>query len=379
MVDNDVLFTTSLWSSLAIGTFILILLLISSVKNFFCIAKDSKVSRKNHATHTICNDRISVEKLLKYLQIFHVCGYILSNIFWIIYWHIVLNVDTLTKNERDIYLSYSNTIANTFWAFGTLSFFLLLIVRLYSVFHGTEHKLPNYAFKIWFILLFLILNTYGLLIADNFIDWDDDTFNNIIFPALVILNMITGLSLIYTFGAKLFKLAMMISVSNLKEYSRFFETTTTTTAKDSGHSIIDPARTATMDESYEWIVHETQFDTNQIKLLKVMVKNALLGWISIIVIQIYFIFEWVQLYKKWHYDWDVVIYYFCARWIIRAIAMCVEIFCVYLSFGVNKKLFACLCGKCANKLQICCQWRMKQKLMKPKRDNEIRLLTMDTY
>ena len=369
-------FVTILWSSLAIGTFILVALLIFSLKNFFCDGQDSSGPKRNYPTRTICNDRISLEKLLKYLQIFHICGYILSNIFWIIYWNIALNTTALTTSEKSNYLNYTNSIANIFWAFGTVSFFLLLIVRLYTVFHQTEYQLPRYAFIIWSILLFLILITYCFIIADAYNDWDDDVFNDITFPILVILNMITGLSLIYIFGAKLFKLAMIISVSNLTEYRRFFETTTTETDIDSRI----PKTTITDSTSYEWVVHETKYiDTKQVKLLKVMVKNALLGWISIIVIQIYFISEWIELYTKWHYGWNVSSYYYCLRWMIRTIAMSIEIFCVYLSFSVNKKLFRCLCGKCANQLQICCQWRMRQKLINTTKDNEIRLLTMDQH
>ena len=381
-VDDDA-FITIIWSSLSIGTFILLLILILSIKNFFC--KSS--TKTKHATKKICNDRISMESVLKYLQIFHVSGYILCNISWILYWHILLNVTTLTSDQRLDYLIYTNAAATMSFAFGSLSFFSLLIFRLYSVFYQTEYQLPTYALVIWSFLLLLIFITYCLFIVDAFGDLDDDTFNNIVFPSLVILNMITGLSLIYAFGAKLWRLAMKMSINSMSEYKRYLTTTTAaksttfTYSRSNTKSLRTPtlsARTTMMDDSYQWVEYEVELDQKQIQLLKVIVKNALLGWISILVIQIYFIFQWVELNKRTHFGWDVWSWYLCTRWILRTVVMSVEIFCVYLSFSVNKKLFGCLCGKCAKYLQICCQLRMRKK-MGSQRENEMSLLGAESY
>ena len=358
-VDDDT-FTRIIWSSLSIGTFILVLLLIFSIKNFFCIKSKTASQRirrsRNFPSTTICNDRIPVDAALKYLQILHVSGYILCNTFWILYWYILLNPTGLSSTQRSDYLVNFNVLANIFWTVGCLSFFSLLILRLYAVFDNTVYQLPNYAFIIWTVLLFLIFICYILFIVDAYGNLDDDTFNNIVFPSLVILNIITGLSLLYVFGAKLFKLAMQMSVHDMNQFSSTNQGSTMTMTSDFR------TRTTTKDESYKWVEYETQLDTKQINLLKAIAKNALLGGIGIMGIQIYFIFQWIELYKRTHSGWAIWSYYLCTRYILRATVMSIEIFCVYLSFGANKKLYGVLCGKCANRLQLCCQIRIKRKM-----------------
>ena len=213
-------------------------------------------------------------------------------------------------------------------------------------------------------------------------------------PSLVILNMITGLSLLYAFGTRLWRLAMEMSVSNINEFSaslqRAKSTTMTGTTSTSGSGNEKPSATDTttmstpipmsyrnsnQDRVHEWSEYQkgTKLDIKQIGLLRVIAKNTLLGGIAIIVIQIYFVFQWIELYKKNHYGWDIWSRYLCTRYILRTVVTSIEIFCVYLSFGVNGKLFNLLCGKFANGLQLCCQVRMKKKI-KAANDYELSLL-----
>eukprot|EP01084_Bolivina_argentea_P182124 314478_1 len=356
-VDDDT-FVIIIWTSLSLGTFILLILLIFSIKNQFCIKNKYET---NISQHTICH--VPVSKLLKYLQLFQVLGYVLCNISWILYWHFLLNTPNLDSEKRMEYKNFLHVLAIIFWAISTLSFFMLLILRLWSVFLGTEYQLPNYAFIIWTVLLTLILAGYILFIVDVYEEKiDDDLFNDIVFPGLMILNIVTGASLLYAFGSKLFALAMKMSIHDINEYSSRMSHKSMTAMTDKS------------DPSYQWVEYETSLDSKQINLLKVISKNTLLGGIAILIIQVYFGFQYVELYKKNHYGWDIWSYYLCTRYILRTVSMCIEIFCVYLSFAVNRKLFKLLCGKCQNRLQLCCQWKMKRKINNTSSTYELSLL-----
>ena len=147
--------------------------------------------------------------------------------------------------------------------------------------------------------------------------------------------------------SKLYKLAVTISVRDINEWS-------------------DSSTTS----SHQWVEYERGLDSKQLNLLKLISKNTLLVGVAIFVVQVYLCFEWVELYKKNNFGWDVWSYYLCARWILRSVMMTIEILAMYLSFAANRTCFNFLCGGCQNGLQSCCQTRMKKTIRRKTTVNE---------
>ena len=198
---DDETFVRIIWISISLGTFLLLILFVLSIKNLFC-RRQAASTRSRQLSKEICN--IPIDKISHILfSLFHV-GYITCNISWMIWWYILLEAsDTLKPEQRAHFLQIFNTLSVILWALSTESFLSMLILRVHSVFHGTEYEVARWKFGVWALLLFLILVTYTLFVADILDVFDtmgDNTFNNLVFPTIIILNSITGISLLYTFG-----------------------------------------------------------------------------------------------------------------------------------------------------------------------------------
>lgn len=123
---DDKAFIFIIWASLSADTFFQTILLILFIQKQFCAKHDVN---NNPNESTVC--RLKSSKIIKYLQIVHILGYILCNISWIIYWHYLLN-----GTNSSHFLQFCNVSAIMFWTIRTLCFYLFLLLRLYSIFYS---------------------------------------------------------------------------------------------------------------------------------------------------------------------------------------------------------------------------------------------------
>eukprot|EP01084_Bolivina_argentea_P230861 389473_1 len=341
---DDTTFVAIIYTSLAVGTLMLMILLFCFVKNILLIHK-SQGDIKTVTIPIICNMKIT--KIAKYLAIMSVSGYILCNACWISYWSLLLGytpVRSIIKQTN--LLSTSHALSILFWCIGCLSFLSVVIFRLYTIFHGTKYQSSKYVFFIYGVLLFILLLMYLSFIIDRYTDSiNDNLFNNILFPSLIIFNLLIGISLMYLFGNKLFKLANEIN--------------------NTVH--ISESKARTNSPKYEQIDNKYECESDpkyikQINLLKIICKNTLLSFLALFPIQIYLCFQWTELYFKNNYEWNVWSYFLCCRWILRSIAMFIETLCLYLMLIDNNNLYNLLkCNKCQNILQKCCENVIKKE------------------
>ena len=72
--------------------------------------------------------------------------------------------------------------------------------------------------------------------------------------------------------------------------------------------------------------------------------------------------EIIYLHIRRAYNGDIVEHMHSSKWILRTMAISVEVICIYLSFGVNDGTYYKLCGKCQNKLHNYCQSVMVERM-----------------
>eukprot|EP01083_Nonionella_stella_P089796 250720_1 len=296
----DELWVPILWASFGVSTIILIYFWIFHFRNIFCVRPTEVTEVTGHT---------SLSKTLKYLHLSHVSAYIVANITWSIWWYLWLYAKEMNSEHKQILKHIFHVTSIIFGAVGNVAFLSIFVFKSYSVFHGTQYQIPRQVLYGWMTLLSFIFIAYVMFVVDIFVDIDNDLFNDMMFPSLVILNLITGFSLLYSFGSRLFTLAMTIRTPSSK--------------KD--------------------------------QLLRLVSKNTLLGGVAVVVSQIFWCVEWIELYKKHHCKprWPIWSHFICLRWTVRAVAIVMETCCVYLSLAVNKGLFGRLCGKWEHRLLMC--------------------------
>lgn len=280
------------------------------------------------------------------LFIIQIISYLISEISYIVYWICIMLYFNKTPYALSIVLSQNLYIF--FWIVGNSSFNIILILRLYFTFYNTSYQVSKCIVLLIFVLISGLIITYICLMME--ISSPNITMSDVmIYSLLVLFNIIIGFCLMYLFLSNLFDVAVKQSVAVDVAYKRSFMEDDEINSKSSLTSF--------------------EFQPRSIEMLQLIAKHTVLAISSIMIVQIYWIFEGIQqLYKDddniniWNYNLQTFQTLLIIRMFMRCFAIFIEMFCVYLSFGVNANLYSYICSKCHIKFEHICKKYAKKRI-----------------
>eukprot|EP01084_Bolivina_argentea_P077073 139741_1 len=229
-------------------------------------------------------------------------------------------------------------------------FYVLLLVRLHSTFNLTSYALSKcslYIYTMGILLLFLFWILYEFVfytISVNVPTPSNIQSSGYMCFIIVLCNIILGTVLVYSFNSRLFSLVT------------------------SQRRSISPSIAVGNDMYNNEETYEVELNPRQSRLIETIVKVSLLNTIAIIFFQILLIL-W-GLYEldiiENHSNTELLI-----KQYIMSVSIFVEVFCVYLSFAFNARLYKCLCGRVHTVCHTLCSKTAKKEMKRPKRGHKV--------
>eukprot|EP01083_Nonionella_stella_P009320 26890_1 len=241
---------------------------------------------------------------------------------------LIIHVINPTENHYIRTLNISVTWFS--FAVSRLAFYVFMISRLYYSFYTSAHKISNRMLKAHTAIICIIPFYIGAMILLQELNVPQQYY--IIGSILCVATLLCGsLHILYVFSHKLYRVIADASCAN---------NTTQPSTDLSGKTC-----TVTVPQFSNKLTR---------KLFVIVVKNAILTCVTMIMFIFIIILYGVFLF----YDLDQTVWTILSY--VQVMAVNTASLCIYLSFGVNSKLYSMCCSMSQSKCELICNYLVEK-------------------